>query len=109
MTRSRERAIDEQLSELRDASPVTFRDIEQVLPVIRPHGEESTLAWVAACRKLNDYDREACRTFVRGSREAERVSETVMQWTEQGLQFARWRRAWRALEGFMANLPRGYR
>ena len=34
MTRSRERAIDEQLSELRDASPVTFRDIEQVLPAL---------------------------------------------------------------------------
>jgi nitric oxide reductase NorD protein len=108
MTRSHERAIDEQLTQLRDASPVTFHDIEQTLPAIRPHGEESTLAWLAACRKLNDYDREAGRTFVRGSLEAERVSETVVQWTEQALQFARWRGAWRALEGFMMNLPRAY-
>ena|SRR5690242_4499035 len=108
MTRSRERAIDEQLTQLRDASPVTFHDIEQVLPAIQPHGEDATLAWVTACRKLNDYDREAGRAFIRDSREAERVSETIVPWTEQALQFTRWRGAWRALEGFMANLPRAY-
>jgi hypothetical protein len=101
-------AIDAQLGELRDASPATFHDIEQVLPAIRPHGEAAALAWVAACRRLNDYDREAARAFVRGSAEAERVSETVAQWTEQALQFTRWRGAWRALEGFMTNLPRAY-
>ena len=49
MPRSRERAIDEQLTQLRDASPVTFRDIEQALVAIRPHGEEAVLAWVTAC------------------------------------------------------------
>src|SRR5512132_1281054 len=103
MPRSQGRAIDEQLTQLRDASPDTFRDIEQVLPAIRPHGEDATLAWVLACRKLHDYDREAGKAFIIGSREAERVSETVEQWTGQALQFTRWRGAWRALEGFMMN------
>src|SRR5688572_14225604 len=105
---SKERAIDEQLTELRDASPVTSRDIQQIRPAIRPPGEAAALAWILACRKLHDYDREAGRAFVRGSREAERVSETVEPWTGQALQFIRWRGAWRALEGFMMNLPRAY-
>src|SRR6185295_19648331 len=108
MSRSKERAIDEQLTGLRDASPVTFGEIEQTLPAILPHGEDAALAWVLACRKLHDYDREAGRAFVRGSLEAERISETVAPWTEQALQFMRWRGAWRALEGFMTNLPRAY-
>src|SRR5262245_41908200 len=101
-------ATDEQLTQLREASALAYRDTEQVLPQIRPHGEEVTLAWVMACRRLHEYDREAGTAFIRGSREAERVSETVSPWTEQALQFIRWRGAWRALEGYMANLPRAY-
>ena len=71
---SRQAAIDEQLAQLRDASTLAHREIEQVLPQIRPHGEEVTLAWLLACRRLYDYDREAGKAFIRGSREAERVS-----------------------------------
>jgi nitric oxide reductase NorD protein len=105
---TKQQALDEQLTQLRDASPAAHREVESVLPAIRPHGDEAALAWVIACRKLHDYDREAGKSFVRGSLEAERVSETVVQWTEQAVQFARWRGSWRALEGFMANLPRAY-
>jgi nitric oxide reductase NorD protein len=108
MTRSTPQAIDEQLAQLREASTLAHREIEQVLPDIRSHGDETTLAWVSACRRLHEYDREAAKAFMRGSREAERVSETVLSWTEQALQFLRWRGAWRALEGYMANLPRAY-
>ena len=108
MTSSKQQAIDEQLTQLRDSSLVAQREFEQALPAIRPHGDEAALAWVVACRKLHDYDREAGRAFVRGSLEAERISETVTPWTEQALQFLRWRGAWRALEGFMTNLPRAY-
>jgi nitric oxide reductase NorD protein len=108
MASTRQQALDEQLTQLRDASPAAYREIESVLPAIRPHGDEAALAWVIACRKLHDYDREAGKSFVRGSLEAERVSETVAQWTEQAVQFTRWRGSWRALEGFMANLPRAY-
>ena len=107
-TRSSQQAIDEQLTQLRDSSPAAHREIEQALPAIRPHGDDVALAWLLACRKLHDYDREAGKAFVRGSGEAERVSETVLEWTEQAQHFTRWRGAWRALAGFMANLPRAY-
>ncbi len=101
-------AISSLLNELKAASFVTHREVEQVLPVIRPHGEEVTLAWVDACRRIFDFDREAGKAFIRGSREAEKISETVLPWTGQALTFMRWRGSWRALEGFMANLPRAY-
>ncbi|HXF66839.1 MAG TPA: VWA domain-containing protein [Burkholderiales bacterium] len=105
---SRARAIEAELAQLREASPGAAREAEQLLPALAAHGDEVVLAWLAACRRLNDYDREAARCFIRGSREAEKVSETVLPWTEQALEFTRWRGAWRALEGFMANLPRAY-
>ena len=108
MARPAERAIADEIAQLREASPDTCRELDEVLPAIRPHGDDAALAWIVACRRLNEYDREAGRAFIRGSREAERVSEEVAQWTGQALQFARWRGAWRALEGFMMNLPRAY-
>ncbi len=108
MTEPKRQAIEEQLTQLRDASFVAHREVEQALPAIRPHGDEVTLSWLLACRKIFDYDREAGKAFSRGSREAERVSEAVLPWTEQALRFTRWRNSWRALEGFMANLPRAY-
>jgi len=101
-------AINERLCELKEASFVAHREVEQVLPAIRPHGEDVTLAWIGACRRLFDFDREAGKAFIRGSREAEKISETVLPWTEQALVFMRWRGSWRALEGFMANLPRAF-
>ena len=101
-------AIQDLLHELRDASLVASREVEQVLPAIRSHGDRTTLAWLIACRRLLDFDREAGRAFIRGSAEAEQVSETVLPWTEQALEFLRWRGSWRALEGFMTNLPRAY-
>lgn len=96
MTQSTRQAIEEQLTQLRDTSFVAHREIEQVLPAIRPHGDEVTLAWILACRKIFDYDREAGKAFIHGSLEAERVSEVVVPWTEQALRFTRWRNAWRA-------------
>jgi hypothetical protein len=101
-------AIAAALARLREANPGVLHEAECLLPVLAPHGEEVVLAWLRACQRLYDYDREAARAFIRGSREAERVSETVQVWTEQALQFTRWRGAWRALEGFMANLPRAF-
>lgn len=101
-------AIAEFLHELKETSFVAHREVEQVLPVIRAHGDEVALRWIHACRRLFDFDREAGKAFIRGSREVEEVSETVLPWTEQALEFLRWRGSWRALEGFMANLPRAY-
>jgi nitric oxide reductase NorD protein len=107
-TPSRQAAIEELLAQLRDASPATYNEVELSLPAICVHGEEATCAWLVACRRLSDYDREGGKAFARGSREAEKISETVLPWTEQALQFARWKNAGRALEGLMANLPRAY-
>src|SRR5262245_23221550 len=105
---SKQKAVAEQLDHWRDSAPAVHAEIEPVLPVIARHGDDVTLAWLRAVRKLHDYDREAGRAFIRGSREAERVSETVLPWTQQAEQFARWRGAWRTLENFMLNLPRAY-
>src|SRR5512139_88263 len=100
--------ISEFLRQLKEASVVAHREVDQVLPAIEAHGPQVTLAWLDACRRLFDFDREAGKAFIRGSREVEKISETVLPWTEQALMFLRWRGSWRALEGFMANLPRAF-
>src|SRR5215212_7445393 len=100
--------IRDALGTLRAQSIAAHRELEQALPDILPHGDAVTLAWLNACRALFEFDREAGRAFIRGSSAAERVSETVLPWTEQALKFMKWRGSWRALEGFMANLPRAF-
>jgi hypothetical protein len=100
--------IAEFLRQLKETSAVAHREVEQVLPAIEAHGVPVALAWLDACRRLFEFDREAGKAFIRGSCEVERVSETVLPWTEQALMFLRWRGSWRALEGFMANLPRAF-
>lgn len=93
---------------MREAHGEFVREIEGVMPVIRPHGEPATLDWINAGRTLYDFDREAGRAFVRGSREAEKISESVVPWTRQALAIMRYRHSWPAIEGFMKNLPRAF-
>jgi hypothetical protein len=100
--------IAEFLRQLKEASAVAHREVEQVLPAIEAHGPQVTLSWLDACRRLFEFDREAGKAFIRGSRDVEKVSETVLPWTDQALMFLRWRGSWRALEGFMMNLPRAF-
>src|SRR5687767_15712661 len=107
-TSSKQSAIDELLAQWRETSLAAHQELELVLPAIRPHGEDVTLAWVLAAKRLYDHDRESGKAFIRGSREAEKVSETVRPWTEQALQFLRWKNSGRSLDGFMLNLPRAY-
>ncbi|HWI14856.1 MAG TPA: hypothetical protein VNT02_11415, partial [Burkholderiales bacterium] len=102
------RAIREVLEDFRVRSLAAYREVGRALPSIEPHGTAVTLAWLEACRTLTDFDREAGRCFIHGSTEAEKVSETVMPWTMQALEFVKWRGSWRALEGFMNNLPRAF-
>ncbi len=102
------RTIREVLEDMRGRSLAAYREIGQALPSIEPHGAAVTLAWLEACRTLSDFDREAGRCFINASVEAEKISETVMPWTLQALQFVKWRGSWRALEGFMNNLPRAF-
>ncbi len=101
-------SVQDLLREIRDLSVVAQREVEQVLPVIAPHGNDVMVAWLGACRTLFDFDREAGKAFIRGSVEAEKISETVLPWTRQALEFRRWRGSWRSLEGFMTNLPRAF-
>ena len=101
-------AIRALLGAIREANAELVVEIEGVMPVIRRHGEQTTLDWINACRTLFDFDREAGRVFVRGSREAEKVSESVLPWTRQALAISRFRHAWPAIEGYMKNLPRAY-
>jgi len=101
-------AVEKAVTQLKDLSVVAYREVEQVLPAIVPHGEEVTLQWLAACTALFSFERDAGKAFIRGSLEAESVSETVLPWTGQALAFMQWRASWRALEGFMANVARAY-
>ncbi len=96
------------LDAIRESSAELLFEIEAVLPVIRPHGEAITLDWIHACRTLYDFDHEAGKSFARGSREAEKISEVVLPWTRQALAIMRWRHSWPAIEGFMKNLPRAF-
>ena len=101
-------AIRAFLENLGGSHPELVTEIQAVMPVIRPHGEAETLEWMAACRSLYEFEREIGKTFTRASREAEKVSEVVLPWTQQALQIMRWRHSWPAIEGFMKNLPRAY-
>lgn len=100
--------IQQMLAELSEVSFVAQRDIQGVLPAIRRHGDGVALAWLTAARALFLHDRDAGKAFIRGSVEAEAVSETVLPWTDQAMEFLRWRGSWKAAEGFMENLPQAF-
>ena len=101
-------AVDKALEELGALSFVAQRAAVDVLPALLHHGDAIVLQWLAAARRLMDFDRDAGAAFIRGSREAEEVSETVLPWTGQALEFARWPASTPALAGFMKNLPRAF-
>ena len=101
-------AVEKAVTQLKELSAVAHREVELALPAIVPHGEAVTLQWLAACVALLSFERDAGRAFIRGSFEAEQVSETVLPWTGQAMAFMQWRASWRALEGFMANVARAY-
>ena len=67
MTPAAQPTIPELLEQLKETSFVAHREIEQVLPAIRAHGDEVALTWLAACRRLFDFDREAGKAFIRCS------------------------------------------
>ncbi|MBX3665721.1 MAG: VWA domain-containing protein [Burkholderiales bacterium] len=101
-------AVAQSFDKIRDLSAVAHREVEQVLPAIARHGDDVALQWLAACTALFSFERDAGKAFIRGSLEAEKVSEEVLPWTGQAMAFMQWRASWRALEGFMANVARAY-
>jgi nitric oxide reductase NorD protein len=101
-------AVQDSLRRLSETSFVAHREVLDALPALRHHGDETIVRWLDAALRLTAYDRDAGRTFIRGSREAEKVSETILPWTEQALRFVQWPASAPAIEGFMKNLPRAF-
>lgn len=102
-------AIEQALHDLSNASFVAHRDTLAALPAIRPFGDEVALEWLQACHDLFAHDRDSGKLFMRGSAAAVEASGQVLDWTRQAMRFTAWRGSWKALEGFMQNLPEAYR
>src|SRR6187402_791452 len=100
--------FSEALERLGAASFVAHREALDTLPALNHHGDAIVLRWLEAARRLVEHDRDAGKAFIRGSREAEKISETVLPWTEQALAFLQWPAPGPALEGFMKNLLRAF-
>ena len=100
--------VQDLLRQLSETSFVAHRDALDVLLALQHHGDETVRRWLEAVRRMFNYDSEAGKAFVRGSREAEKVSETVLSWTEQALKFLQWPASASAVESFMKNLPRAF-
>ncbi len=101
-------AIQQALVDLEQISFVAHRDTQTALSAIQPYGEDVTLQWVLACKALFGHDRDAGKAFIRGSEAACLASHSVLPWTKQALQFLAWRGSWKAVDGFMQQLPDAY-
>ncbi len=83
-------AIDQALEALGALSFVAHHEALDTLPALQLHGDEVVLRWLDAARRLFAHDRDAGKAFIRGSREAEKISETVLPWTGRALGFRQW-------------------
>jgi nitric oxide reductase activation protein len=101
-------AVETSLKDLSALSFVAHSDVADSLPALRHHGDDVVLVWLDAVKRIFEHDREAGKAFVRGSHEAEKISETVLPWTQQALKFLQWPGPAAAVEGFMRNLPRAF-
>jgi hypothetical protein len=101
-------AIQQALVDLEQISFVAHRDTQVALAVVQPYGDEVVLQWVMACKALFEHDRDAGKAFIRGSEAACLASQAVLPWTQQALRFLAWRGSWKAVDGFMQQLPDAY-
>ncbi len=102
------KTIEEALRKLGETSFVGHREVQDEMHALHHHGDAVAVRWLDVVRRIFEYDSAAGKAFVRGSRVAEKISETVLPWTEQALEFTQWPGAAPALEGFMRNLPRAF-
>ena len=100
--------IQQVLADLEQISFVAHRDTQVALSAIQPYGNAVVLEWVLACKALFEHDRDAGKAFIRGSEVASKASLSVLPWTRQALQFVAWRGSWKAVDGFMSQLPDAY-
>lgn len=98
-------AIQQHLADLERISFVAHRDVCAALPHIEPSGEAVTLEWVNACRTLFEHDRDAGKAFIRGSMDAALACPVILPWVHAALRFTAWRGSWKAMNGFMEQLP----
>ena len=102
-------ALRSALDELSKVSFVAHRDASSALrAVVAVAGEAQALEWLAACRRLFEFDRDAGRAFTRGTPEAIAASGAVLPWTRQVLRFLDLQGSWKAIDGFMSNLGHAY-
>ncbi len=101
-------ATEKALESIAALSGRSHREALALLPDLQRHGAQTVEAWLTAARRLLEYDIDAGGAFVQGTREAERISETVMPWTAQALRFLQWPAATAAIDGLMKNLPRAF-
>lgn len=102
-------AIQQALADLEQISFVAHRDTQAALSIIQPFGDEVVLEWVLACKALFAHDRDAGKAFIRGSEAACIASQSVLPWTQQALKFLAWRGSWKAVDGFMEQLPDAFK
>lgn len=102
-------AIQQELADLEQISFVAHRDTKEALEAIQSQCDEAALEWTRACKVLFQHDRDAGKAFIRGSRAALAASGEVLPWTRQALRFLEWRGSWKAVDGFMSQLPDAYR
>ncbi|MBC7781037.1 MAG: VWA domain-containing protein [Proteobacteria bacterium] len=78
------------------------------LPPVLVYGDAVALEWLAACRRLFEFDRDAGRAFARATPDVAAVAKSVLPWTRQALRFLDYPGSWKAIDGFMGNLVNAY-
>lgn len=100
--------IQQALADLKALSFVAHRDVSAVLPTIGGYGDAQAAVWLQAAIALFQHDRDAGKAFIRGSAAVAQSAGGVEPWTAQARAFTQWRGSWKAVEGFMRNLPEAY-
>ena len=98
-------AIQQLLADLQAASFVAHRDAAAALPAIQAFGDDIALEWLRAGQRLFQHDRDAGKPFMRESPAAAQAAGEVVWWTRTAVRFTQWRGSWKAVEGFMQQLP----
>lgn len=98
-------ALQQLLADLQAASFVAHRDATAALPAIQVFGDEAALEWLRAAQRLFQHDRDAGKPFMREGAAAAQAAGEVLWWTRVAVRFTQWRGSWKAVEGFMQQLP----
>lgn len=101
--------IEEILIHLDNMSYVASRDAKAGLDALQQHTASDRLFWLETARDLFFHDREAGKTFMRGSIELAEVDWPIAQWVEQAKGFNQWVNSFRALSGYMEQAGAIYR